>query len=270
MDLVEHACAQGILGSLSDTERTILTYLSQHEDEVVDATVSTIARATFSSTASVIRLAQKLGFAGFAELKFFVKNSRAHSSFDTVELLDAARADTVTTIDELLGGPDISAPLRLIHDARIIYLCATGYSQRLAAKEFMKSLINYGYFAVLIPSRLELDNGITAITSEDVLIVLSLSGATPGYEPILANLRARSVPVICLAAHTTGYIAQASDHVLTYKATPIALGPRHKKDFVSLLGLSILLDYLTRSLLVYSSARAESGGGAAGADPRAD
>lgn len=252
MDLVEHACTQGIMASLSDTERTILTYLSQHEDEVVDATVSTIARATFSSTASVIRLAQKLGFAGFAELKFFVKNSRAHSSFDTGELLEGARADTVTTIDQLLDGPDISAPLKLIHGARIIYLCATGYSQRLAAKEFMKSLINYGYFSVLIPSRLELDNGINAITADDVLVVLSLSGATPGYESILANLRARGVPVICLAADTTGYIAQASNHVLTYKATPIALGPQHKKDFVSLIGLNILLDYLTRSLLILS------------------
>ncbi|MBZ8176621.1 SIS domain-containing protein [Corynebacterium sp. 3HC-13] len=249
MDLVEHACATGTFAELSTTERTILTYLVNHEDEVINSTLSAIARETFSSTTSVIRLSKKLGFAGFSELKFFIKNSRQGHSFNSQDLLEGVRADTMNSIDTLLNSPEFSTPINIIHKARVIYLCATGYSQRLAAKELMKALLNYGYFCVLIPSHLELENGLGAIQKEDVVMILSLSGATPGYENILTKLKARGVKIICLAAHTNGYIAEASDHLLTYQSTPIPVSPR-SKDFVSLIGLHILVDFIIRKLLI--------------------
>ena len=60
---------------LSDTEREILAFMLNNEQFVADSTISALAHKTFTSTSSIIRLTKKLGFSGFAELKFFVKNS---------------------------------------------------------------------------------------------------------------------------------------------------------------------------------------------------
>ena len=59
----------------SGTEREILAFMLDNEKFVAEATISSLAHKTYTSTSSIIRLTKKLNFSGFAELKYFIKSS---------------------------------------------------------------------------------------------------------------------------------------------------------------------------------------------------
>ena len=53
----------------SDSERTIATYLLQHSRLLPSMTTRQLARETYTSSASIVRFCQKLGFGGYTEFR---------------------------------------------------------------------------------------------------------------------------------------------------------------------------------------------------------
>ncbi|SET15418.1 MurR/RpiR family transcriptional regulator [Anaerobranca gottschalkii] len=64
-----------VLNTLNKSEFDVLTYITNHQEKVVKMTVNQLAKETFVSTATVIRLCKKLGFTGFNELKYNLKKN---------------------------------------------------------------------------------------------------------------------------------------------------------------------------------------------------
>lgn len=54
---------------LSSTQKMVMDYIINHRYNIKDMTVKEIAKATYTSTTTVIRLAQKLGYHGYEEFK---------------------------------------------------------------------------------------------------------------------------------------------------------------------------------------------------------
>ena len=63
---------------LTEAEKSVLTFLLTHLDEALKLGVRGIAKANFTSTSTVMRLAKKLGYNGFIEMyyKAFGKSER--------------------------------------------------------------------------------------------------------------------------------------------------------------------------------------------------
>ncbi|WP_151528761.1 MULTISPECIES: MurR/RpiR family transcriptional regulator [Corynebacterium] len=254
MNLADHV--KKIELRLSATERDVLAFILAEQEFVADATLSAVAHRAFTSTSSVIRLTQKLGFTGFGELKFFIKNSLAHSPTPSEDLVGVLRSDVEATLTTM-EGTDLSEILRWIADARTLYCFATGYAQRLATEEFAKSLISSRRFTVVLPTINEFSASTAVMGPEDMVVIVSLSGATDGLEEILHEMELRGIRVLLIAARSDGYIAQHADRTLTYTSTPtitsINTGLHH-----SFVGLNVLLDYVARSLIVYNEQQLES------------
>lgn len=247
MDLADLVSSSSVSRDLSDTERKILTFMLNNEALVAESTVTALARATFSSTASVIRLTQKLGFSGYTEFKYFVKSSLVPRSAEETDIIAEMRHDVVATLDTL-DDMDLDEPLRILSKAKVIYLYATGYAQRLAAKDFAKGLMSHQRFAVLLPSTIEFAAGLGAMSPDDVVIIFTLSGNTPGLEEIVEKLGHRGVPVVCITARTDGYIARAATCCVSYQSTPVPTALK-SGPFRSLIGLNLVIDYLLRRIV---------------------
>ncbi|SHJ87166.1 transcriptional regulator, RpiR family [Anaerobranca californiensis DSM 14826] len=70
---------------MNKSEFDVLTYITNHQEKVVKMTVSQLAKETFVSTATVIRLCKKLGFTGFNELKYNLKKQKKALNLELVE-----------------------------------------------------------------------------------------------------------------------------------------------------------------------------------------
>lgn len=253
MNLADHVKTIDL--RLSATEKDVLAFILAEQDFVANATLSAVAHRAFTSSSSVIRLTQKLGFAGFAELKFFIKSSLAKIPTPSEDFVGVLRSDVEATL-ATMESTDVSNIVRWISRARMLYCFATGYAQRLATQEFAKALITCRRFTVVLPTLNEFSASTEVMGPEDVVVIVSLSGATEGLEEVLRELKMRGITVLLIAARSDGYIARYACCTLTYTSTPtmtsIQTGLHH-----SFVGLNVLLDYLARSLVVYTEQQGE-------------
>lgn len=95
-----------------------------------------IAKKTFSSTASLVRCAKKLGFSDFSELKFFIKNE-----------LDSQRSALKKTSSHLVE--DIKETIKLVSQTNLFLICETIAS----AKRIFVSGTDWGEKTDMLPSR---------------------------------------------------------------------------------------------------------------------
>ena len=64
--------------NLSTSERAVLDYLIANKAALKDLSVEAVAKASFTSPASVVRMTKKLGYEGFKDFKvdFILANSK--------------------------------------------------------------------------------------------------------------------------------------------------------------------------------------------------
>jgi DNA-binding MurR/RpiR family transcriptional regulator len=63
--------------NLNDLEMLGLDYIIREGDKVQNMTIREVANAIHTSTTTIVRLASKLGFGGWAELKYYLKSQTA-------------------------------------------------------------------------------------------------------------------------------------------------------------------------------------------------
>lgn len=92
--------------SLTRAEYRVLAHLTEHPLLVGNITVRELALATFVSTATIMRLCQKLGFSGFSEFIWHCKQLLSDTPHITVQ--SAQHAEMPVLLPGLL--PTISRP----------------------------------------------------------------------------------------------------------------------------------------------------------------
>lgn len=235
-------------GSWNETERTILSYLLNHQSEVMQLSVQAVAAKTYTSPSSVMRVSKKLGFSGFAELKYYL---RAQSAGEQPEKpcsrVELQAQDIKATIQGLYH-QDLEPLAQQILDAGTVYCIGTGMAQRNAMIEFSKSLLNNGIRAVEISDLTEFLLVVPLMQPTDLVVLASLSGETKEYVEIPQRLALRGIPVVAVTRQGMNSMAKAARWNLQYSATPIH-AEWHSGSYYSFVGLSIVLDYLVRYLM---------------------
>lgn len=240
----------------SETERDILAFMLEHEEAVAEATISSLAHQTFTSTSSIVRLTKKLGFSGFAELKYFIKNSLTHRPQRIHDFVQAGKNDIVNTLNDL-AEQELTEILKLFYHSRTLYCFGTGYAQRTAIQEFAKSMLACGKFTHVIPARNEFAGSTSVMNTDDVVVLVSLSGNTDSVKETIEYLALRKIPLIAITATGVNYMAGLADYSLTYHSTPTYL-ETSKNPYHSFVALNVLLDYLVRQYINFLEERSAS------------
>ena len=85
---------------LTDTERQVLDYILDHLGEALGLGVREIARANYTSTSTIMRLAHKMGYDGFVDMCYRLRTlAQAH----TEQLSEAQTFLDSFSLDSLLG-----------------------------------------------------------------------------------------------------------------------------------------------------------------------
>lgn len=101
--------------SLTRAEYRVLAHLTEHPLLVGNITVRELAQATFVSTATIMRLCQKLGFSGFSEFIWHCKQLLSDTPHITVQgqslpELPALLINSSPTISKLFSGSPRQTP----------------------------------------------------------------------------------------------------------------------------------------------------------------
>ncbi|WGN88617.1 MurR/RpiR family transcriptional regulator [Ligilactobacillus faecis] len=230
---------------LGDLDKVILRYVLNNKEVVSQISITDLAKATYTSKSTILRLVRKLGFAGFSEFKYFLKASVKKEKAPTEMFSELQLADIIQTIKGL-EHVEWEALTDHLRNASTIYCYGTGFAQRKALDEFAKNLLQLGKRALTIPNKTELDMAMEMITKDDVVIIASLSGETENIKENLFMWTLKNVPVMSITRFGENTFANHSDFALHYKVTPFSVFKEKKVE--SLVALAVVVDYIFRKL----------------------
>jgi DNA-binding MurR/RpiR family transcriptional regulator len=215
---------RGVYRSLKTAERKAADYLLIHPAQVSHSGVVEIAREAGCSEATVVRLAQRLGYPGFPELKADFAHLAAEAPYHGIRPGDSTEAvvrkvfansiqalhDTLLTLDLATCDRAVEAMTR----AERIAFIGLGNANTVAREAYQKFLrLGVRCYTAEDPD-LQLIIINTQLARGDVLVAISYSGES---SPLLAATRQaqkRGIVVLALTNFPRSALARRADHVL--------------------------------------------------------
>jgi RpiR family transcriptional regulator, glv operon transcriptional regulator len=235
----------------SENDKFILNYILQNKEICQYMNVSELAQRSMSSPASIVRLSKKLGYSGFSELKYYLKNEineESQMKFDTTNYLNELKNDIDLTV-KLFKQTDLSKQYALIKESNNIYAYATGTAQKNMLHELNRYMLSIDKNLVIIPSNSELEMVSSFAANIDLLIIISLSGDTKDLEHSLRMLKLKKVPILSITDIKNNKLANYSPNNLYYH--PTSLSKKGNISKVSFVTLNIVIDLFFQDYIAF-------------------
>ncbi|OTN76575.1 hypothetical protein A5886_001652 [Enterococcus sp. 8G7_MSG3316] len=222
---------------LNRVEKNVLDYCLHASAEVLDMTATQLARETYTSQATVSRMAKKLGFAGFQEFKFALKGHQmmTHPQDESSQplALTPLIEQMLRDFEHSLQGIDpnqLTKAIELLAEAKRIEFFALGQSMPVALSASRK-LRFLGKQVGAATDWDELFAVSNHLTSADLAIFISLSGETMGMLDYADRLIDNHVPLIAFTGtYANSLIERATlaftSEISTVYSQDIDLSPR--------------------------------------------
>ena len=215
--------------SFSNTEQEIASHILANPQCVVDMSVHELAKYTFSSASTIVRLCHHTGYAGYKEFRKAVttelalreQNKRTEQkeiarSDSMEELIDKITYKNIISLEETKDLLDVEVLRRCVEvlsKSRIVYLFGIGASLCAAKDAYLKFLrlnklciINEDWHSQLLQAR--------NATSDDAAIVISYSGATVEVIECMKALKENHTPIIAITRCVNSPVSELADYKL--------------------------------------------------------
>ncbi|WP_235505463.1 MurR/RpiR family transcriptional regulator [Enterococcus sp. RIT-PI-f] len=246
---------------LNRVEKNVLDYCLNASTVVSEMTATQLALQTFTSQATVSRMAKKLGFAGFQEFKFALKNqqSAAHiegersQPFALVQLIQQM-VDDFTRSMQGIDPKNIQSAARLLEKAKRVEFFALGQSMPVALSASRK-LRFLGKPVGAATDWDELFAVSNHLTSNDLAVFISLSGETIGLLDYADRLNACQVPIIAFTGVNGSSLTERATLSFTSESSSIYTHDIDLSPRVSLAGIVdvLLIQFANQSQIEKNS-----------------
>jgi DNA-binding MurR/RpiR family transcriptional regulator len=215
------------LDLMAPADRQIGQFIVDNPDQMLRLSSAALAAETGRSQSSVVKFSQKLGYAGYQELKLAVSEAKAQEwqvpagfIHGSIEVGDGY----LTILQKLIGSKllsmqqtvavnneqDIGRALQALNDARRIHMAGVGASS-LVARDFSYKLMKLGRNVLHdSDSHVQMAN-VSTLGPDDVLFALSYSGASIETLRIAELARERGATVITVTGLQDNPLTRAAD-----------------------------------------------------------
>jgi DNA-binding MurR/RpiR family transcriptional regulator len=200
--------------SLSPSERRAADYLVAFPTQAVQLGITALAECAGTSSAAIIRLANRLGYKGFSDLRmslakevfssepsqkdFLLPNlSASASANDIVKTMVGLTSESVAGIDKVLDRPTLESVVEIIRKAKHVLISGIGASG-VVATDLQQKLARLGILAVYTA-----DSDMQVVQScsldqNDAIIAISYSGETGDVLKVAKEAKKNGTPVIAI------------------------------------------------------------------------
>lgn len=184
---------------LNPNDLHILKYILSNKETCCNLGINELANRCNVSRTTVLRLTQKLGLSGYSEFKIFLKwqDEEEYKNIEENNYME----DLVTSISDTIKynkDNEIKKICKLIHEAERVFVYGTGVVQQTCARELKRMfLYSHKYFNI-IDGKHEFESLIPNITNKDVVIIISLSGNTPGLDVFTNQMVLRGIDIVSI------------------------------------------------------------------------
>lgn len=220
--------------SFSNAERQVAERIIAQPSLVVDMSVHELARHTFSSASTIVRLCSHTGYSGYREFRKAITQElaqreeskkteqkellRSDSMEDIVNKITWLNMNSLEETRLLLDVNVLNTCVEMIRKARVIYLFGMGASLCAAKDAYLKFLrlnklcvINEDFHSQILQAR--------NATAEDLALVISYSGNTVEMVECMRELKGNKTPIIAITRCVQSPVSELADQKLYTAAT---------------------------------------------------
>ncbi len=208
-----------IINSLTISELDVLRFIDNNKSVILDYSIQNLAKETFVSTATIIRLCKKLGYSGFSELKYYIREEINH--------IEKYRKSA--TFDQILSHnvKSITETAAMLEEGKITEIVNKMLNREVKIHFFGKGLtstvLDYASKQLLTYNRANFvyhDTHIAYLAAEsmdenDLLFVASLSGYTHQVVRMAQIAKSRKACVVTISTNKENDLAKIGDYNFT-------------------------------------------------------
>ncbi len=200
---------------LNDTDDDIIAYIQKHRKDIKTLSIQKVANELYISPNAVMRMSKKLGYSGFAELKFAIENelNAPNKTFNKqlVEMLPSNIVKTLDLVDEI--------QLELIASIMIKSKCCifagvgdSSYFCELLGKNLRCIDYNVKYHQQIHDMVYSVEHG----DKDDVLIIISATGENERLVQLAERAKEIGMKVISITHMYENTLAKVAEHNLYF------------------------------------------------------
>lgn len=208
-----------IIKSLTGNELNILKYIYGHAGDVRHMSIQELAVQVSYSSATILRFCKKLGYSGFAELKYVLhqelsKSQEAPSSFHekyslSTQMIIENLSSNMEGTAKLIQEEQLARTFQYLDSGCPVYLWAPGGLTSILTDYFEKLLFSIGRQKVYkIETSKMAEHILRNIHAESVLILISTTGDFAPTVRLAKLAHMHNVPVISITPYTSNLIAE--------------------------------------------------------------
>ncbi|AST57945.1 helix-turn-helix RpiR family protein [Thermoanaerobacterium thermosaccharolyticum] len=199
--------------NLNKDENELLKYIIEHTSKIKDMTIKDLSKATFTSTAGIIRFCKKLGFSGYSELKNNLYLTVANASIKPAEKYSGTIFDDIEKTKNLLNLQLIEEILELIYKAHRIDFYGEGSSRMVCiemARRFMSiKKVSYYYDDTSI-----MYASAGTLTAQDLVFAISMTGETKQIIKAVNIAKSKNSTIVSLTNLSNNSLSNIADKSL--------------------------------------------------------
>lgn len=221
--------------NLPDAEAQVRKYILAHSAEILNFTVYDLARESYTSPATVIRLCKRLNINGFSKFKLLLAQELKYFENNEINLLDSTIIEendssdviiekitsiAIKTIEEtraLVDTETLTKTAKIILKASILDFYGVGASNVVAmdaAYKFMRIGKNVSIFQLYDRQYVQAVNS----DAEHVAVVFSYSGETKEILNVVDVLRKNGTPIVSVTSSSINSLSKVADYPLFVSA----------------------------------------------------
>lgn len=194
------------ISNLTESEKQVFEFLMKNNNQVLDLGVRGVAKANFTSTSTVMRVAQKLGYSGFIEMHYKIAEYLKQSD-NSVDKTSQTKEILLNTSDSYLQQ---FAELINSQEEKFIYIYATGFSSTVA-EYFYKKLLILGKKCLISTGGDSIGVFENNLNNIGLLVVISKSGETKQVIDKMKMASDEGIEIVSLTGNTDNTVNQLSN-----------------------------------------------------------
>jgi DNA-binding MurR/RpiR family transcriptional regulator len=219
-----------VLPNLAPSERKVAQFLLANPMQVVSMGVQEVAQNSSSSAAACVRLANRLGYKGFTDLRMALakevfsserpseqttteKITEQTTTGELVHMVVSSTCESLSGIEEVVDAGALEASVEAILGASHVLIAGIGASG-IVAYDFQQKLARLGLHAVYTAdSDMQIVEA-CALRSEGVLIAISYSGESSSVLKVAREAKKNGATVIAITRIGGNSLSRQADYTL--------------------------------------------------------
>ncbi|MGT2756624.1 MurR/RpiR family transcriptional regulator [Streptococcus ovuberis] len=222
-----------LAASSQSSKGTIATYLLEHLKDIEHQSLEELAKATYTSKASLVRFAQTLGYKGwtdflpaliaeryysvthYSEVDHSLPFGQDDSSSAIIQKIATIQKESIQDTADRLVPEDLEKAVVWLAKARRVVLFGLSPNEYIGHL-FKRKMLALGK-TIEVAHVGEFGLTTASLTKDDLAILISYSGNSSGIETLrfIPQLKEKSVPIIGLTSEQGHSLRQAADLIFT-------------------------------------------------------